>query len=93
MTRWYQKLQTTDSTGSHSLRDRLSICQLALFQLPEEALSDIKEEMLYKIQWHKELANYDAEARLSEAVKPPTLNVVVKKAVTRPPFYLPVNDD
>ena len=91
MTRWYQKLQITDSTENFSLRDRLSICQLALFQLPEEALSDIKEEMLYKIRWYKELAEYDASHQ--STIRPRSLQARVKKATTRPPFYLPLNDE
>lgn len=91
MKRWYQKLHITDSRGHHSLRDRLSICQLALFQLPEEALSDIKEEMEYKIQYYQELADYDA--RKQPAIKPPSLRGRVNEASTRPTFYLPLNDD
>ena len=91
MTRWYQKLQTTDSKGNNALRDRLSICQLALFQLPEEALSDIREEMEYKIKYYQELAEYDAES--SEPVQLPSIQVRVNKVTTRPPFYLPLYDD
>ena len=91
MTRWYQKLQATESKGSYALRDRLSICQLALFQLPDEALSDIREEMEYKIQYYQELAEYDAMQ--SESVQPPSLQARVNKATTRPQFYLPIYDD
>ena len=91
MTRWYQKLQATDSKGTFLLRDRLSICQLALFQLPEEALSDIKEEMEYKIRYYRELAEYDAEQR--EPTEMPRMRARVNKPTTRPPFYLPIYDD
>ena len=91
MTRWYQKLQATDSKGNYALRDRLSICQLALFQLPEEALSDIRAEMEYKVRYYQELAEYDAES--SEPVQLPRLKARVNKATTRPQFYLPVYDD
>lgn len=91
MTRWYQKLQTTDTRGNYALRDRLSICQLALFQLPEEALSDIKEEMEYKIRYYQELAEYDAESR--EPAQMPRFRARVNKPTTRPPFWLPIYDD
>lgn len=91
MPRWYQKLQATDSKGNYTLRDRLSICQLALFQLPEEALSDIKEEIEYKIQFYQEQADYDAWQ--STPIKPPSMKARVKDATTRPVFYLPLNDD
>jgi len=91
MTRWYQKLQATDSKGSYPLRDRLSICQLALFQLPEEALSDIKAEMEYKIWYYRKLAENDANR--SEPVQLPSRKARVNKATTRPQFYLPIYDD
>lgn len=91
MKRWYQKLHITDSRGHQSLRDRLSICQLALFQLPEVALSDIKEEMEYKIRYYRELAEYDAQSR--EPIQLPSLKARVNRATTRPQFYLPVYDD
>ena len=91
MMRWYQKMQATDSTGTHTLRDRLTICQLALFQLPEEALADIKEEMEYKIQFYNEIAEYDARQRKS--INPPRMKAKVRKATTRPVFYLPLIDD
>lgn len=91
MTRWYQKLQTTDSKGTNSLRDRLTICQLALFQLPEQAVSGIREEMEYKIRYYQELAEYDAMS--NEPVEQSRLRARVNKATTRPSFYLPLNDD
>ena len=88
---WARRIQTTDSAFSQSQWDRLELCYLALFWLPSEALSDIKEEMEYKIQYHQELAAYDA--RKQPAIKPPSLQGRVKEATTRPTFYLPLNDD
>ena len=90
MTLWNQRLQTTDSNLSASLRDRFSICYLALFELPEEALSDIREEILYKVQWYNELAEY--EKRQERVIEPPDISVTVRKATTRPPFYLPYDE-
>lgn len=84
-------MQATDSKGINAIRDRLLICQLALFQLPEEALSDIREEIEYKIQYYQELADYDALH--STPIKPPSVRARVKDATTRPVFYLPLIDD
>ncbi len=91
MTFWNQRLQTTDSNLSASLRDRFSICYLALFELPEEALSDIREEILYKVQWYQELAEYEAQKK--PAVNAPRLKVRLRETRTRPQFYLPADDD
>lgn len=84
-------MQATDSKGINAIRDRLLICQLALFQLPEEALSDIREEIEYKIQYYQELADYDALH--GTPIKPPSVRARVKEATTRPVFYLPLIDD
>ena len=64
---------------------------MALFRLPNEALVDIKEEMEYKIQYYQELADYDALKR--PAIEPPRTRARVNKAITRPLFYLPLNDN
>lgn len=91
ITRWYQNLQTTNSRRNYSLRERLSICELALFSLPEEALEDIKQEMEYKIRFYKELADYDSLQKPD--VKTPTLTVKVNEVRIRPPFYLPLDEE
>ena len=74
-----------------SLTDRLELCYLALFGLPSEVIADIREEMEYKIQFYRDLADYDAKQK--PAIEPPSVLVKVNKATTRPPFYLPLNDD
>lgn len=76
---------------SQSQWDRLELCYLALFRLPDEALADMKEEMEYKIQYYQELADYDA--RRSLAIDPPSVQVKVNPATTRPPFYIPLIED
>lgn len=88
---WYQNLLSTDTRLSSSVQTRLSICYLALFELPEEALSDIKDEVLYKIQWYKELAEYEANKK--PAISPPRVTVTVRETKTRPPFYLPYDEE
>ena len=88
---WNQNLLSTDTRLSSSVQTRLSICYLALFELPEEALSDIKEEVLYKIRWYKELAEYEANKK--PAISPPRVTVTVRETKTRPPFYLPYNEE
>lgn len=90
-TLWNQDLLPTDTKLSFSLRERIWICYLALFELPEEAISDIREEMEYKLQYYKELAEYDASQ--SSTLAPQSVQVKVNKAVTRPLFYLPLNDE
>lgn len=86
-----QRIQTTDSAFSQSQWDRLELCFLALFGLPDEALADIRNEMEYKIQFYNELAEYDA--RQSPALESPSVQVKVNPAKTRPPFYLPIVED
>ena len=88
---WSQQIQTSDRTLSQSQWDRLELCFLALFRLPDEALTDVKEEMEYKIQFYSDLAAYDA--RRSPAIEPPSVLVKVNPATTRPPFYLPLVED
>lgn len=88
---WVQRIQTSDSVFSQSQWDRLELCFFALFCLPDEALIDIKEEMEYKIQFYQELAEYDVLQR--PAIKSPSLQARVNRAKTRPPFYLPLDDD
>ncbi len=87
---WRQNLSKTDSVIAPSLNERLAICYLA-FKLPPEALADIKEEMLDKIQWYKELAEYDDNSH--PVAELPAVNVVLEKAITRPPFYVPFDED
>jgi len=88
---WKRRIETSDVVLSQSQLDRLELCYLALFRLPNEALIDIKEEMEYKIQYYEELAAYDASR--GPALEPPSLQARVNKAATRPLFYLPLNDD
>lgn len=88
---WRQRIETSDVVLSQSQWDRLELCYLALFRLPHEALVDIKEEMEYKIQYYKELAEYDASRE--PALDPPSVRARVNKTTTRPLFYLPLNDD
>lgn len=64
---------------------------MALFRLPDEALTDIKEEMEYKVQFYSDLAAYDAER--SPTLEPPSIPVKVNPATARPPFYLPIIED
>lgn len=88
---WSQNLRKTETVSLPSLRERLWICYLTLFELPEEGLSDIRDEILYKIQWYNDLAAYEVQRK--PALEPPEVTVTVNKSVTRPPFYLPLDDE
>ena len=89
---WVQRIETSDRIVlSKSQWDRLELCFLALFRLPEEAIADIREEMQYKIEFYSDLALYDA--RRLPALESPSVQVKVNPATTRPPFYLPIVED
>ena len=88
---WFRSIQTTDSAFSQTQWDRLELCYWALFFLPNEALYDIRQEMEYKIRYYQELAEYDAKR--GTPINPPRVKAKVRKAITRPVFYLPLSDD
>ena len=72
-------------------RERGFICWLICTQLPDPALQDLKNNILESIDFY--IKRDEFRQRHKPKLSPPSVTVEIGKAKTRPPFFLPYDDD
>ena len=72
-------------------RERRFICWLVCTQLPDPALDDLTDTILESINFHRK--RYEYKKRQTPKLKSPQVTIELGETRTRPPFYLPYDED
>ena len=93
MTQWDQFSNETNVVVEYPLtwRERGFICWLVCTQLPDAALEDLTNSILESIEFYRK--RYEYRQRQTPKLKPPQVTFELGETRTRPPFYLPYDED